>query len=374
MHRRNFVKQAGILGLGMSPLAALAQAGAGDLRLLQCVDTAAEQTELTRDYMVGVQLAAQAINQNGGINGRTLRIAPIQMDSSPAGLQSLVQRLRSDPEVLGIVGSVGESLADATVQATRAANLPIAHIAPWIGHADQEADPNVLHLFASRDMQMRAALKNLEPFGITRIGVVFDSPATHAANKAEFAAAAQRMSVEPLSFVAAEAGGVEALARTMPASSPAVLCFVGGSIELSRFAHAIATRGLQRYIVNLGDANLALLTQLGATKATPMVLTQVVPNPFSDTKRFSRDYRSLLKKFTEEDPSPMSLAGYLAGRYTVKLLARLEKPTRAAVLEEVRRRPAADLEGYHVAFGPGRLRGSTLVAQTMVSRDGRMIG
>lgn len=376
MQRRDFIRHLTSIGLATSPLAAFAQTtpAGGDLRLLQCIDTAAAQQELTRDYMVGVQLAAQAINQSGGINGRTLRIASLPIENSPAGLETLVQRLRSDTDVLGLVGGIGEQLASAAVAATRAAGLPVAHIAPWIGGTALDADPNVLPLFASREMQMRTVLKSLESMGISRIAVVYDGLATHAAAGAEFANAAQRLSLGTAAFVAPAQGGVEALARSLPETSPAVLCFVGGSIELSLFAQALAARGMQRWLVNLGDANVTLLGQLGATKATPLILTQVVPNPYTDTKRFAMDYRSLLKQFTDEEPSPMSLAGYLAGRYTVKLLARVAKPTRAAVLDEVRRRPAADIEGFQFSFGPDRPRGSTLVAQTMIGRDGRMIG
>jgi hypothetical protein len=49
-------------------------------------------------------------------------------------------------------------------------------------------------------------------------------------------------------------------------------------------------------------------------------------------------------------------------------------PSRKALAAELLRRPGADIEVHRLRFDNGPLRGSRDVTQTMVTRDGRLIG
>jgi ABC-type branched-subunit amino acid transport system substrate-binding protein len=345
------------------------------LRLLQCIDSAGDQQELARDYAVGVQLAVQSVKRSGLLQGRELLVQQLSMEASPQGLQQLVQRLRDEPGVLGLVGTVGERLGLACIEATQQAGLPIAHVAPWIADVRFDEVPQVLNLFASRETCLRHALNSLESVGMRGVGLVYDSPATQAGARVDLDRALERLSLRVLSVVAPEQGGVEALVTRSAAALPPVLLFVGGAIELARFARALSGLGLQRYVVSLSDADLTLLQQLGAAKTLPLVLTQVVPNPQTHQALFARDYRRLLDILYDDAPSPLGLAGFVAGRYAAELARRvLANPTRAAFFDEARRRPSVDIDGYPVRFGKDRSRGSSYVTQTMIHRDGRLSG
>ena len=153
-----------------------------------------------------------------------------------------------------------------------------------------------------------------------------------------------------------------------------VLLFVGGTLELARFTQGLSQRSLQRYVVSLSDVDLTTLMQVGAGKAIPLILTQVVPNPQTSPLSVARNYRGLLKELFDEPPSHLSLAGYLAGRYASQVLKRIEGPmSRATVLAEFQKRPAIDLGGYAIDFHD-RLRGSLFVTQTLLTADGRLVG
>jgi hypothetical protein len=88
-----------------------------------------------------------------------------------------------------------------------------------------------------------------------------------------------------------------------------------------------------------------------------------------------RDYRASLKIQFDEKPSQISLAGYLAARYVVPILARMERPpTRETVLSEFARRSSEDVGGFQIAFSASQRRGSSYVTQTLLTGDGRQVG
>ena len=87
-----------------------------------------------------------------------------------------------------------------------------------------------------------------------------------------------------------------------------------------------------------------------------------------------RAYREVLARLFDEPPSPLSLAGFLAARYTSEVLDDVDGPlTRANVLVASQKRAAIDLGGYRISFNPQRF-GSTYVTQSMLSADGRVVG
>ena len=70
----------------------------------------------------------------------------------------------------------------------------------------------------------------------------------------------------------------------------------------------------------------------------------------------------------------LSLAGFIAARYTFEVLRELDGPlTRQTALAAFQRRSTLDVGGYRVAFDPQR-RSATFVTQSMLTTDGRVIG
>ncbi|MFN3417024.1 MAG: ABC transporter substrate-binding protein [Caldimonas sp.] len=342
--------------------------------LLQCFDTSADQQEISRDYASGVQLGLQGASP--GTPGRVAAaLRPLPMDGSDASLQRLLTMLRGDPSIVGLVGAAGERLALRCIEATRAAGLAVAHLGPWIADARFDDEPGVVKLFASREAQIRHALRSLETVGVRELGLVYASPQLQQQVRTDVQAALARIGVQPREFVA-PAGQLEALVASLPDNPPAIFLFVGGAVELARFVRGLAVRRMQRYVVTLGETDLTTLAELGASGTVPVVLTQVVPNPQTHTAPFAREYRAALKALYEEQPSPLSLAGFIAGRYAQALLATLEPGAlnRAGVLDAARRRPGLELGGYSIRFDAGTPRGSGYVTQVLLGRDGRLIG
>lgn len=352
-----------------APALAARQGVARPLKALQLLDRSADQQELSRDHATGMQLAVALHNRQHP--ARPVQLATLELDG-PADLPRALAVLREDEDTVALVGNCGERLALAAVEAVRKGGVEIAQVGPWLGDTRHDDDDGVLPLFASREQQLRHALKSLEAMGVTQLGVVYAGRADRAAQAAGTQAVAQKLRVKLSPFGGGE--DVTVLADTLPASSPPVLLFLGGAVELARFTAALSRRKLQRYVVSLSDVDVAALVQLGAARTVPVILTQVVPNPSRSALAVVQAYRQGMKLLYDEPPSPISLAGYLTARYFVQSVAKLDgAATRASVLQHFSRRPPLELDGFSLGFAQGP-RGSSYVTQTMLTADGRLIG
>ena len=87
-----------------------------------------------------------------------------------------------------------------------------------------------------------------------------------------------------------------------------------------------------------------------------------------------KQYRDTLGRLYDEAPTPLSLAGFVAARYTYEMLRGVDGAlTRQNVLSALGRRNAIDLGGFHIAL-ESKGRGGTYVTQSMVTPDGRIVG
>ena len=70
----------------------------------------------------------------------------------------------------------------------------------------------------------------------------------------------------------------------------------------------------------------------------------------------------------------MSLAGFIAARYTYEVLNEIDGPlTRQSALVAFQRRASLDIGGFRISFNAQRKSGA-YVTQSMMTLDGRLIG
>jgi hypothetical protein len=87
-----------------------------------------------------------------------------------------------------------------------------------------------------------------------------------------------------------------------------------------------------------------------------------------------RQYKQVMTKLYDEPPSPLSLAGFIAARYTYEVMQSIDAPlTRSNVLAAFERRKNIDLGGFSIAYEAQR-RSTAFVTQSMLSPEGRVIG
>ena len=341
------------------------------ITVAQIVDFSQAQQDVSKDFLIGSRAAWQDINLRGGIRGKRVQHLALETDGTPAGLRTAFDGVKNNPACVVMTGSAGDQLASQIVSLARQDGLAMAHVAPWLQNASLEIDDNTFPIFAARQEQITHALKTLSVMGMSELGAIYGSAHDHNAYHLEVERIAATMQLKLQTFQAS--GELRALGQKLTPKTPAVLLFFGGTPELAEFTQGLEKQARQRYVVALADVNLQTMLQMGAAKSTPVIATQPVPMVNSSLP-VVRSYREALGRLFDEPPTPLSLAGFIAARYTFEVLNEVEGAlTRTNALAAFQRRAKIDIGGFRVSFNTQR-RSSTYVTQSMMTVDGRLVG
>jgi ABC-type branched-subunit amino acid transport system substrate-binding protein len=374
MNRRAALKAAAA-GVIATTGAAWAQPGRATGRpvaVAQIVDASNEQQDVAKDFLVGSRAAWQDINSGGGLRGRPVQHLAIEVNGTPASLKAAVQALRDNPACVALSGTVSDPVATELIALLRREKLEIAHVAPGLQNSLGDIDERTFPIFAARQEQIAHALKSLSATGVKEVGAVFASRREHELYREDAARIAAGLKLTLRSYPGTVA--LTQLGQQMDQRTPAVLLFIGGTPELVQFTQGLDKQARQRYVVALADVNLQTVLQMGGAKSTPVIVTQAVPMVTASSVPIVRRYRDVLARLFDEPPVALSLAGFIAARYTFEVLADIDGPvSRASALAAFRKRAALDLGGYRVAFD-ARGRSAGYVTQSMLTADGRVVG
>lgn len=371
-HRRAVLRSLAGLGLASTaPVWAQPSKGARAITVAQIADMSTSQIDVSKDFLVGSRAAWQEINSRGGLQGNAVKHLVMEVDGSAASLRTAIDSLKATPQCVALFGSSGDRAASQLVGVLGREMPDLAHVAPWLQNVEAVTSPSTFTIFASRQEQIAHAIKSLSVMGITQVGAVYGSAAEFAAYKNDLQQVAQALNLAIVSY--STNGDLQDLAKSLKADSPRVLLFVGGTPELVRFSQGVEKQAAQRYIIAMSDVNLQSIQQMGMSRFTPMIATQVVPM-VNASLPIVRAYRAAMGKFFDEPPTPLSLAGYMAARYAHEVLQGIDAPiTRANALQAFTRRNTVDLGGFRI-IPDNRTRGMAYVTQSMISADGRLIG
>jgi hypothetical protein len=375
VNRRRLVTGAA-MGAAVLAAPALAQKGkptAASAVVAQIVDMSNEQQDVSRDFLVGSRAAWQDINAKGGVHGRTVQHLSIEIDGSAASLRAAVKQLKDNPACVVLSGTAGDALAAQLVALLQEGNIALAHAAPWLQNSSVDVDERTFPIFATRQEQIGHALKSLSVMGMQELGAVYATPREHSLYQTDVERIASSLKLKLKEFRPGN-GGLTPLGQGLSSSAPAVMLFVGGTPELVQFTQGLEKQARQRYVIALADVNLQTMVQMGGSRTTPVIATQAVPMVNQASLPVVRSYRETLARLFDEPPAALSLAGFIAARYTFEVLGDVDGAlTRPSVLAAFQKRANVDVGGFRIAFNTQR-RGSSFVTQSMLATDGRLIG
>ncbi|MBC7604683.1 MAG: ABC transporter substrate-binding protein [Ramlibacter sp.] len=341
------------------------------ITVTQLFDTSATQQDVSKDFLIGSRAAWQDINLKGGLHGRPVQHTSIEVDGSAASVRAAIVQVRDNPSCVVLSGTAGDIAAGQVAAALKQEQLSIAHVAPWLQNSSTDIDDRTFPIFAARQEQIAHALKSLTVMSVQEIGAVYASDVELNAYQQDLERTASELKIKLQTF--RSGGDLVRLGQRLTQTTPAILLFVGGTPELAQFTQGLEKQSRQRYVVALADVNLQTLMQMGAARNTPVIATQAVPLVTSSLP-VVRSYRDVLAKLFDEPPTPHSLSGFIAARYTYEVLREADANlTRQSALAAFQRRANLDVGGFRVTFDQRR-RAGTFVTQSMLTLDGRVIG
>lgn len=339
--------------------------------IAQLVDFSANQQDVSKDFLIGSRAAWQDINGRGGIRGRQVTHLTIETDGAASSVRAALLETMKNPACIALSGSVGDMLASQIAALSGQVGLNMAHVAPWLQSSSRQVDDKTFPIFATRQEQISHAMKNLVTMGTKVLGAVYASNLEYGAYHLEIERIAAGLQLQLKSYQGTD--DLRLLGQKFTPETPAVLLFLGGTPELAQFTQGLEKQARQRYVVALADVNLQTLQQMGAARNTSVIATQPVPMVNAGIP-VVRQYRDTLTRLFDEPPTPHSLAGFIAARYTFEVLNGIDGPlTRQSALSSFQSRASLNVGGFRVSFDAAG-RSGAYVTQSMMGLDGRLIG
>lgn len=332
--------------------------------------------ELGNDTSTASRAYFNFINTQGGVHGRKIRLITLDDGyNTEKGIANTKQLIDKDG-VFALFNVIGTPANTALLPVIAQAGIP--SIAPYTG-SDAVRKPLHRHVFnvrAGYADETEKIIEHLGVRGIDKVAVVYQNNAFGKDGLAsvEQALARRKLTVHGAATIENDAADAEKAATALAATKPqAVIMITAGkpSAEFIKAYNRIAT-GMQFFTLSVmgTQASVAALGKEGIG----VVVSQVVPFPFSATSGIVREYQQVMTRMGVKNWSFASMEGFINAKVMVEALKRTGRDiTRERFLSALESMNRLDFDGYMVDFSKNNHQGSRYVELTVISRDGRFL-
>ena len=369
---------------------ARAQVTDTELTLGMCAPFSGVAKELGTQLRTGIDVALAAQNAAGGVNGRQLKLIPLDDGYEPARTLGAMKELVEKRKVFAILGNVGTPTA--AVAVPYANEKQVVFFGAFSGAPLLRNDPPdrwVFNFRASYAEETAAIVRYLvetRRIDPAKIAVFAQQDGFGDAGFDGVARAMRRLKRDASKVLRVgykrNTADVDEAVSTIRRRAKEVqaVVMVATYKPAARFIEKLRDAGLSPVFTNVsfvGSNELAEeLSQLGPKYAEGVIVTQVVPNPTSQASSMLR-FREELKKYAPgEKAGFVSVEGWLATRLFIEGLRRAGKPlTSDTLVDGLEQIKGLDLGiGVPLTFGPSEHQASHRVWGTVMDGKGSFSG
>lgn len=350
-------------------------AESGRIVLGQSAALTGPAAQLGLQMSLGARVCFDAINAAGGINGQPIELRTLDDGYEPARCAAnTTSFIRSD--VFALFGYVGTPTSLAALPIVGEAGIPF--FAPVTG-ADALRNPpraTVFHLRASYFDETALIVKQLTSLGLTKIAVLYQNDAYGKAGLEGVTRALKARGLAPVALATVERNAVDVASavKAIAPRAPDAVIQISAYKSCAAFIREARKAGYGGSFFNVSFVGTqALADELGAD-GRGIVVSQVVPFPFSPTTTISLEYLAAMRKAEPTaKPNYSSMEGYLAAKVFAEGLTRIgRRPTREAFIDALESMRDANFGGFYVNFGARDHVASRFVELSMLTGDGKV--
>ena len=349
---------------------------ADDLIIGQSITLQGGKNAYGSDVLAGVRVLFDAVNREGGVNGRRLALRTLDDDNRADQAEANARRLVAEGAFL-LFGSIEGGPSGAVMKAAVDTGTPF--FGPMAGSPGlrRPFQPLVFPVRAEHRDEFRALIQYGMDTGLKRVALFHADSDTG------------RQHLDNVRLLAEQArmgfgGGAAFKGDVTDAQLDAVAAALAGrqvDLVLNHGSPGVYERLIRRaraaghrtsfWGVNSGSSPMA--AALGPL-ARGMVFAQIVPSPFARKTALTREYQARWRAASADAPfSYGSLEGYMTAKALVSALrAAGPAPTRASLLKGLQDFET-DLGGVQLRYRGTEHDGSRFVDLAMVGSDGRFI-
>jgi branched-chain amino acid transport system substrate-binding protein len=364
------------LGLALSlarPAAHAAEAGVSDKEIVlgQSLGLTGPLAELAPDITHAAKAYFDMVNARGGVNGRRIRSVILDDGYQPANTLKTVRHLVEDEQVFALYSMTGTANVAGVLPMLAAEKPPVPVFAPFTG-ADAVRGPNLGHVFnirASYSDEIEKLVQHLSTIGIQRIGVLWINNGMGQDGMAGIEKAMRKRSMTPYATASIQPDGsdTEKAVAELHDKRPEVIIMLTTGVPTVSFIKSYnkVRRGMRFYTLSVMGTQ-ATLRALGPD-GVGVVVTSVVPFPWSQSSALAREYRMAMQKAGYDNLSFLGFESYINARVLVEGLRRAGRDlTRARFISALEGMRQFDLGGFEVSFSKESHQGSRFVELAII--------
>lgn len=324
----------------------------------------------------GARIFFDRLNAEGGINGRQVELKALDDGYEPERCVANTEALLSKDNVFALFGYVGTPTSLAALPLVNAASVPFFGAFTGAEALREPFSRNVFHVRASYFDETALIVKQLTSLGLTRIAVFRqnDSYGQVGLDGVQRALAASKLQPTAVGLVERNSVDVAAAVKAIVASKPDAVVQIGAYKGCAAFVREARKAGYGGTFYNVSFVGTQALADELGKDAMGVVISQVMPFPFSTTTAISREYLDAVKRAGgDATPNYSSMEGYVGAKVLAEGLKRAGgNPTREGLVNALENLQRFDAGGYLVGFSPRNHRGSSFVELSLLTGDGKV--
>lgn len=330
--------------------------------------------QLGLQFNIGAHLYLDQVNAQGGVHGRRIEIQRLDDGYEPERCVANTKQFIADG-VFGLFGYVGTPTSLAALPLASAAKLPF--FAPFTGAQALREPFNryVIHVRASYFDETAAIVRQVTSVGIKKVAVFYQNDAYGQAGLEGVQRALKALDLAPTAVGTVERNSTDVAQalKDILAVKPEAVVQIGAYKACATFIRLARQQGYSGNVYNVSFVGTqALLEELGAM-AKGVVVSQVMPFPYSSATPLSGEYLAVLKDKRGLSPNYSGMEGFVAAKVLVEALKRAGRGvTRESFIDAIDGMKNVNLGGFPVDFGPQKHTGSHFVELTLLTEDGRV--
>ena len=372
MNRRDAIRRVAAVG---ATLALPAWAQSSRIILGQSAAFSGPAAQLGIQMNKGAKIFFDQLNANGGINGHTIGMRTLDDGYEPDRCKANTEKLIKE-DVFGLIGYVGTPTCVAALPLINDAKIPF--FGPFTG-AEALRDPFskwVFHLRASYYDETGLIVKQLTSLGLKKIAVFYQNDAYGKAGLEGVKRALKPLGLEPIALGTVERNTVDvakAVADITP-KMPDAIVQISAYKSCAAFIREARKSGYGGTFFNVSFVGTQALADELGREGRGIMVSQVMPFPFSTTTPISREYLDAVGKAgPEAQPNYSSMEGYLSAKVFAEGLRRAGRnPTRDSLVSALESIQNASFGGFRVDFSPKDHVASHFVDLSMLTEDGKV--
>lgn len=365
---------AAALLLAATCCAALAEEGVTDDGILigQAIGVTGQIAGSVREMNGGARAYIEAVNRQGGVNGRRIEIRTLDDRFDPKLSAANADILINRDHVFAMFQNRGTPHTQAILAAGR---VPL--VAPSTGAAifHDPVNPLIFNVRAKYQAEVAKTVEHFTTVGFTRIGMIHvdDSFGKDALEGFRRAMAERRLTPAVIVGFDRARPDIDAAADVAIKADPHALLIVGSATSTAALIKAIRKRGNRMQLMTLSNNSSQAFVNSLSKDGYGVIVSQVSPAPDLATTRLGQELQQDAKA-AGATVSYAAMEGFMSAKVLVEGLRRAGRHlTREGFIRALESMRREDLGGVLVGYSDHDHTGSQFVEMTMIGRDGRFV-